>query len=177
MAAVPRASALAELTRRYFVSHGPAQAADFAWWSGLTMADVRAGLEMVKSDLARESVNGRVYWFSPALPAVNRRPVSACLLPVFDEYLIAYKDRSAALDVTRWKAFAGRDGFVGPMIVAGRVVGGWKRTKAQNSVAITLSPIVRVDASAHRDIAESARAFARFLGLKLTLVRRPFVRR
>jgi hypothetical protein len=63
------------------------------------------------------------------------------------------------------------------MIVAGRVVGGWKRTKAQNSVAITLSPIVRVDASAHRDIAESARAFARFLGLKLTLVRRPFVRR
>jgi hypothetical protein len=41
---VPRAAplardeALAELTRRYFTSHGPATVQDFAWWSGLTVA-------------------------------------------------------------------------------------------------------------------------------------------
>ena len=42
-----RDEALAELTRRYFTSRGPAQVQDFAWWSGLTMADARAGLALV----------------------------------------------------------------------------------------------------------------------------------
>ena len=37
-----REAALAELARRYFTSHGPARATDFAWWSGLTVKDARA---------------------------------------------------------------------------------------------------------------------------------------
>jgi hypothetical protein len=47
-----RDEALAELTRRYFTSHGPATVKDFAWWSGLTIADVKAGLAML--DLCSE---------------------------------------------------------------------------------------------------------------------------
>nr|MDQ6908888.1 winged helix DNA-binding domain-containing protein [Chloroflexota bacterium] len=43
-----RDEALAELTRRYMTSHGPATVQDFVWWSGLTMTDAKAGLEMVK---------------------------------------------------------------------------------------------------------------------------------
>jgi len=34
--------AVVELTRRYFLSHGPAQVLDFVWWSGLTARE-RAG--------------------------------------------------------------------------------------------------------------------------------------
>lgn len=40
-----RDAALALLARHYFQSHGPATAQDFSWWSGLTMADARAGIE------------------------------------------------------------------------------------------------------------------------------------
>src|SRR5262249_49448094 len=40
---LPRDEALAGLARRYFTSHGPAQIPDFAWWSGLKVADARAG--------------------------------------------------------------------------------------------------------------------------------------
>src|SRR3984893_1871582 len=40
-----RAEAVAELACRYFASHGPATLTDFAWWSGLTVADGRRGLE------------------------------------------------------------------------------------------------------------------------------------
>ncbi|MBO0686334.1 MAG: AlkZ family DNA glycosylase, partial [Candidatus Dormibacteraeota bacterium] len=53
-----RDEALAELTRRYFTSHGPAQVTDFAWWSGLTVKDGRRGLEMVGSCLVREVIEG-----------------------------------------------------------------------------------------------------------------------
>src|SRR6266571_3866 len=43
--------ALAEFARRYFTGHGPATLQDFVWWSGLSVADARAGLDMVKSQL------------------------------------------------------------------------------------------------------------------------------
>ena len=44
--ALARDEALATLARRYFTSHGPATAHDFAWWSGLTVADAREGVAL-----------------------------------------------------------------------------------------------------------------------------------
>ena len=52
-----RDAALAELTRRYFTSHGPATVHDYSWWSGQTMGDARAGLEMVKSELVETAID------------------------------------------------------------------------------------------------------------------------
>src|SRR5580693_7398995 len=46
---LPRVQALAELALRYFTGHGPATLRDYVWWSGLKVADARAGLEMVSS--------------------------------------------------------------------------------------------------------------------------------
>jgi len=45
---LPEDEALAELTRRYFSSHGPATLKDFIWWSSLTAARARRGLELLK---------------------------------------------------------------------------------------------------------------------------------
>lgn len=59
-----REEALAELAGRYFTSHGPATVHDFVWWSGLTGADARVGLHMVRSHLEYEVVDGQTYWFS-----------------------------------------------------------------------------------------------------------------
>jgi hypothetical protein len=50
-----RDEALAELTRRYFATRGPATLRDFSWWSGLTMADARRGAEAVGPFLQRLS--------------------------------------------------------------------------------------------------------------------------
>jgi hypothetical protein len=41
---LPRDEALARLAIRYLTSHGPATAADLAWWSGLTLTDSRAAI-------------------------------------------------------------------------------------------------------------------------------------
>ena len=46
-----RDEALAELTRRYFGSHGPATVKDFTWWASLTVGDARRGIELVETEL------------------------------------------------------------------------------------------------------------------------------
>jgi hypothetical protein len=123
---------------------------------------------MVKRDLATDVVNGKTYWFSPSSRATAGSP-AAYLLPLYDEYLIAYKDRSAALDVARRKYVASRDPFSAPIVVNGQVVGGWRRFLMRDRIAVTLTafgPLSKKDASA---VAGAARAYARFVGLDLDL--------
>ena len=68
-APLDRDASLAELTRRYFTSHGPATIRDFVWWSGLTVREAKTGVELIASELTRKTVGGREYLQPRALPA------------------------------------------------------------------------------------------------------------
>src|SRR5262249_48190917 len=93
-----REEALAELTRRYFTSHGPATEDDFMWWSGLTRADVKDGIEMIGRGLEQEVIDGKAYWFAASMPRAKSNSLIAYLLPNYDEYVVGYTDRSAIFD-------------------------------------------------------------------------------
>jgi hypothetical protein len=163
-----RDTALAELARRYFRSHGPAQLQDFAWWSGLTAADARAGLAMVERELVSEIVEGRTYWLPSSSRAVVA-PRPAYLLPLYDEYLIAYKDRSAALDLSRWRRGWPRDPVSAPIVVNGQVVGGWRRILKGEKVVVKATPFAPLSKRDLSAVADAARAFSAFLGVELDL--------
>src|SRR6266566_3167547 len=92
-----RDEALAELTRRYFTSHGPATLEDFVWWSGLTVSDATNGLAMVKTHFIQETIDGKTYWFAE-MKQKNHSQQNVFLLPSYDEFTVGYKDRSAVLD-------------------------------------------------------------------------------
>jgi Winged helix DNA-binding domain len=160
-----RDEALAELARRYFTSHGPAQIQDFVWWSGLKVGDARAGLAMVERDLARHVIDGKTYWCCPSTRVASRAG-AAYLLPLYDEYLIAYRDRSAALDSVRWKRVVSRDPFSAGIVVGGRVVGGWKKRVAKDGIVITLMPFVRMSKSDVTAIADAVGSYGNFLGVE-----------
>src|SRR6188474_1838271 len=104
------------------------------------MADARAGLALVDSGLSHEIVGGKTYWFASSMSASTRRSRTAYLLPLYDEYLIAYKDRSVALGPYSWERIAGRDSFAAPVVVGGRVAGGWRSTVEKNRVVVRLAP-------------------------------------
>ena len=89
-----RDTALAELARRYFPTRGPASAHDFAWWSGLTVADARRAVAILGRELEPIDVGGRPFWMSAGAKAPPRKPC-AHLLPNYDEYFIGFVDRSA----------------------------------------------------------------------------------
>jgi hypothetical protein len=59
---VDRVAAMAELTKRYFTSRGPATLQDFAWWSGLPVNEARAVLGAVPPYLLQTTIDGRTYW-------------------------------------------------------------------------------------------------------------------
>src|SRR6266567_8254469 len=107
-----RDEALAELTTRYFMSHGPATIQDFVWWSGLAAADAKAGLAMVTSHLQQETINGQMYWFSLSTLPVQDPSQTAYLLPNYDEYTVGYTDRSAIFDALHTNKLDPRGGLL-----------------------------------------------------------------
>jgi len=100
-AAEPRTrdQALAELTVRYYTSHGPATVKDFGWWSSLTAADIRRGLEMVASRLQHEVVDGVAYWFAGSAPAAGLASPTVHLLQGYDEYIVGYSQSKSVLNL------------------------------------------------------------------------------
>ena len=163
-----RDEALAELTRRYFASHGPAQLHDFVWWSGLRVADARHGLESVAPELTCESIDGRWYWSGQKA----RQPSGASnafLLPLYDEYLIAYKDRSAAVNATGWSQVTTHDPFSAAVVVNGQVVGAWRRVFKERNVTVRVTLFKRLRRRDTSAIEAAAHAYAQFLGTELKL--------
>lgn len=162
-----RAAALAELALRYFQSHGPATAHDFAWWSGLTIGDARAGIEAVQPRLVSETVAGKTLWLVAA--ASGRRGATsqqrAHLLPAFDEYTVAYRDRSAVLDPEYALRVNAGGGVFKPIVVLdGRVVGTWTRTADRTGTHITIAPFGRVNAEKRHLVEGAAARYGRFIG-------------
>ncbi len=124
-----RDESLALLTSRYFTSHGPATARDYAWWSGLSSADVKRGLEMVRSRLICAEIDGQSYWMTESAPAVRYPLGAAHLLGNYDEYIVGYSDRSAIFDDVHAVHLDARHNplFQHTIVSRGRVVGTWKR--------------------------------------------------
>jgi hypothetical protein len=146
-----RDEALAELTLRYFTSHGPATVKDFKWWSSLTTADVASGLEMVGARLGHEVIDGVTYWFrdkaAPDGPTVH-------LLQTYDEYVVGYTEsRGVAISTS-------------PVIVDGRVAGQWRRTVLGDRVVVEATLSAPLDQETLRAAADR---YGEFLGLPATV--------
>ncbi|MEO8451222.1 MAG: winged helix DNA-binding domain-containing protein, partial [Gemmatimonadota bacterium] len=159
-----RDEALAELAARYFTGHGPATLHDFAWWSGLTLTDARAGAELAKPRLTTASIDDRAHWFAGSPPASRASVDRAYLLPAFDEYTVAYRDRSAVLDPSYAKRVNAGGGIFNPiMVLGGQVVGTWKRTLTKTSVDVTFMPFKRLTKAQREAFDTAADRYARFL--------------
>jgi hypothetical protein len=159
--ALSRTDALAALTLRFFTSHGPALPQDFAWWSGLTIGDAKAGLKSVGDVLSQLEIAGRTYWHAGhAEPPQLKAPI-VHLLPNYDEHLIAYKERSAAFDRERVATLGPHDTVIGNHLITldGQVIGGWRREEA----AIEINLITRLKAQERQALNTAQARLAEFL--------------
>jgi hypothetical protein len=170
-AELEREAAVAELVRRYFASRGPATLKDFAWWSGLTIADGRAGVEMNRSQLLQEVVGGETYWFPDTLPITTGPEPVAHFLSTYDECLIGYKDRNAWIEQVHAQRIMSQETFTSTILLDGRVVGVWRRTLGKRAVAIEMILFTALGEAETRAVAAAAEAYGAFLGLPVLLER------
>ncbi|MHA3775700.1 winged helix DNA-binding domain-containing protein [Verrucomicrobiota bacterium sgz303538] len=166
-----RDESLAKLALRYFTSHGPASLHDFVWWSGLKVADARAGIDLAAAQLTHEKVDGQTYWMAVGMAPVQNAEPAVSILPGFDEYLLGYTDRSASLNpVHAQKVVPGNNGMFMPTVVKnGRVVGTWKRTLKTKKALFTATPFASFKKAETRAIEAAAKHYGRFLGLPVEL--------
>lgn len=157
--------ALAELAKRYITSHGPVQVRDFAWWSGLTMKDAQEGINMVKSKFEEATEDGKTYWFSKEIKVPKQAP-KAHLLSIYDEYTIAYNDRSA-LGAEKYfeRIISMGNALTGVIIFNGIMIGTWKRVIKKNTVEIKLSPFEKLSKIEHEALEKEANMYGKFLNL------------
>ena len=154
---LPRDEALAELARRYFQSHGPATVPDFAWWSGLPVKDARAAAATVAADLVLREP-----------PALERVAGADFLLPNYDEYLIAYRDRGAVIDPDRARnlgIFTTQE-YPHHVVLDGRVAGSWRRNIGAREASVVMKLYGRATTRQRQALARAVGRYGEMLGMR-----------
>jgi hypothetical protein len=165
-----RDEALGELARRYFTSHGPATVHDFAWWSGLTVTEARIGVDGSRQALVSEKVGDRTFWL--AASGAVRATTAAYLLPAWDEFTVAYRDRSDILDPKFAMRVNAGGGVLKPVIVRrGQVIGTWQRTLEKRGVVVRPTFFARADRAERAAVDAATKTYGRFLGLPASVAR------
>lgn len=172
---LPRADALGRFLMRYLAGHAPATIRDFAWWAKVTLTDARAALATVREELVEIQYADQSYFITAPAEDLLRSagpitgPVHA--LPGFDEYILGYQDRSQPLPAdTARLVVPGKNGiFLPTIVVAGQVVGTWRRDVRRDRVAVTAQPFVPLGDTELHAFSESVARYGEFLGLPATL--------
>jgi hypothetical protein len=163
-AARTRDEALAELARRYVESHGPAQVADLAWWSGLTLADARRALESASPPLVPELVGERTFWAAPSAPAPRLRASTVHLLPNYDELLVAFRDRTDAFDPELPPESRVPQVILGHVVIRdGLVIGAYRRRDVDGRTTLDIHLADGLDSRARAGVRAAVDRLAAFV--------------
>lgn len=165
---------LRELARRYFAGHGPATHRDLAWWAKLPLSEARAAIQLAGNDLIELQHLGRTHWATTQAMDETadhvvrhlRMSTTTHALPGYDEYLLGYRDRSAAIPAEVVdRVITGRNGIFHPtMLGRGRVTGTWRRSESSGRATATIEPFSELKALDRLTFARSTAAFERFCG-------------
>jgi hypothetical protein len=94
------------------------------------------------------------------------------LLPNYDEFLVAYRDRSASLHPAREfdaAPFPYGSILAHVVVLNGQVWGGWKRRVSTRQAIVELGRIDPLDTDATAALHQAAEEYGRFLGVPVTV--------
>jgi hypothetical protein len=136
-----RDEAIAELAKRYFTTRGPATLKDFAWWSGLTMADGKRGA--ADAGIAGEVIDGRTYYHA-GLPATKAEPPRFDLVQIYDEIGMAYTESRDQL-LTPGLPRPDPAPYYHSILLDGRLIGHWRRNVKGKAISFETHLFRRLD--------------------------------
>jgi winged helix DNA-binding protein len=167
-----RGAALGELARRYIGAFAPASVRDFAYWAGLPLREVRAGLERISKELEEVQVGDETMLAPRGGTIRPPRPGQVRMLGNFDTYLLGWKDRGFAVSNEHAvHVKEGGGGWIRPVIVEdGVVVGGWRSSRKEGRLEISLNLDDEMRGELGRAIEGEIADIARFEGKQVSVV-------
>jgi winged helix DNA-binding protein len=165
---VPREQAEGTLLRWYLRAFGPATAADFSLWSGITLTDARAVWSREQSHIAPVDVEG---WAA----AVLRKDLDELLqagfehphvrlLPFFDSFLIGHRERGHLVSTQYHTRVYRPQGWIAPVVlVDGHIGAVWEQLWEGNRLLIKVTTFEPLSRRIMRDTHEEAQDLGRFL--------------
>ncbi len=166
---LPREEALNRFTTMYFSTRGPATVADMVWWSGLTVKEVKEGIALAGNSIEKINIDKKEYWMGQGQAIPEKPSGLTYLMPDYDEYGIAYRDRTELL--------AGREAppntrtenpiYDHMLVVDGLIAGRWRRTLKAKTVAVEVFPNKPLNQRQQKTVAAAVTRYVKFLGKKL----------
>lgn len=160
-----RDEALAEFTRRYFTSRGPATLKDFAYWSGLTLKEANEGLSIVKSNFITENFDGEDYILAPSHFSNTKEIQSSFLMPDYDEYGMSYKNRSALSSENVKNIFVAdkNASYYHWVVVDGVITGSWKPVAGKGRVEVKITTFGKSSKKQEQEIKTAVKKYTAFM--------------
>ncbi|HET7015132.1 MAG TPA: winged helix DNA-binding domain-containing protein [Streptosporangiaceae bacterium] len=147
--------AAAELARWYFSAFGPATVEDFTAWSGLSASRARTAVgKLAGGEFAEAEVGGRTMWLPAGLPDTLDDCQAGVwrLLPAFDTFLVAYRDRELLINPASAKQVYAGGGWIHPAVLRdGMVVGTWRLRRQGGDTAVEVALFDDRDRAAELD--------------------------
>jgi hypothetical protein len=156
--------ALGELAKRYFTTRGPATLKDFMWWTGLSATTLKKGIERAGKALDPVEIAGETHWLASGGAQMLKSVDQTLLLPAFDEYVLAYRNRSAVLDPEYNARVITKNGLFNPVVVQhGKVTATWKRTIKKSHVELEFFPFRKFTSKNIESLEPTVEAYGKFL--------------
>lgn len=162
------------LLRKYLRAYGPASIHDFAHWAGLSMQEVKL-LQPLPADEMVEIPGGKRTLFllredESALKNQPANETSLRLLPLFDPYLLAHREKDHLLAAQHYKRVYRNQGWISPVVlIDGAVAAVWSYKLPGNTLQITVEPFAKFSKSNRDQIAHEAEDLAKFFNRDLNL--------
>jgi winged helix DNA-binding protein len=167
---VPREQAEGILLRWYLQAFGPATAADFSLWTGISLTGAREIWAREQADLAPVNVQG---WEAAILredldalaQAEFERPLIR-LLPYFDTFLLGHKEREHLIAMAHRPNVYRAQGWIAPVVlINGRVAAVWEHVRERDRLRVKVAKLGSISRRLAAGIREEARDLGRFLGI------------
>ena len=167
--------ACVELLRRYLRAYGPADLRDYCAWSGLRAREADGAWKALRDELVAINVDGRsLYLLSEDVDEFMERETGlniVRLLPNFDSYLLAHKDKTHLVCEDYYKEIYRSAGWIGPAILyEGRAVGTWSYRRKGGRIQVELVPFEPLLPDVRSMAEEEAHNLGRFLDMECDIL-------
>jgi hypothetical protein len=162
------------LFRKYLRAYGPATVHDFSHWAGIPMQEAKQLPALLESELAEiPGDNKNCYLLREDVELLESSPQvrgSIRLLPNFDSYLLAHREKDHLLSAKHYKRVYRNQGWISPVVlIDGAIAGVWSYKLQGKRLSVEIEPFGKLSKAERAGIGQEAESLALFFESELEL--------